>query len=130
MFGRGLVRTVDDFVHAGETPSHPELLDYLAKRLIEVKWSIKALIREIGQPSNYGSPWLASPWKFNQHVDTGMWVSELFPNLARHADDLCLLNGMHCDQPADQSPLMGHDGSLFPLDRITELPVWPRSPYP
>jgi cytochrome c553 len=47
MFGRGLVRTVDDFGHAGETPSHPELLDYLASRLIEENWSIKALIREI-----------------------------------------------------------------------------------
>jgi hypothetical protein len=47
MFGRGLVRTVDDFGHAGETPSHPELLDYLASRLIEANWSIKALIREI-----------------------------------------------------------------------------------
>jgi cytochrome c553 len=47
MVGRGLVRTVDDFGHAGETPSHPELLDYLASRLIEENWSIKALIREI-----------------------------------------------------------------------------------
>ncbi|QDU38207.1 Planctomycete cytochrome C [Maioricimonas rarisocia] len=47
MFGRGLVRTVDDFGHAGETPSHPELLDYLAGRLIEQNWSIKALIHEI-----------------------------------------------------------------------------------
>ena len=47
MYGRGLVRTVDDFGHAGEEPSHPELLDYLASRLIEENWSIKALIREI-----------------------------------------------------------------------------------
>jgi cytochrome c553 len=47
MYGRGLVRTVDDFGHAGEPPSHPELLDYLASRLIEENWSIKALIREI-----------------------------------------------------------------------------------
>jgi len=47
MYGQGLVRTVDDFGHAGETPSHPELLDYLANRLIEENWSIKALIREI-----------------------------------------------------------------------------------
>ena len=47
MFGSGLVRTVDDFGHAGDTPSHPELLDYLANRLIEENWSIKALIREI-----------------------------------------------------------------------------------
>lgn len=47
MYGRGLVRTVDDFGHAGENPSHPELLDYLARRLIEENWSIKALVREI-----------------------------------------------------------------------------------
>jgi cytochrome c553 len=47
MFGQGLVRTVDDFGKTGEAPSHPELLDYLATRLIEHKWSVKALIREI-----------------------------------------------------------------------------------
>lgn len=47
MVGQGLVRTVDDFGHAGEAPSHPELLDYLARRLIEEKWSIKSLVREI-----------------------------------------------------------------------------------
>jgi hypothetical protein len=47
MYGRGLVRTVDDFGHAGEEPSNPELLDYLASRLIEENWSIKALVREI-----------------------------------------------------------------------------------
>ncbi|MEM7475366.1 MAG: PSD1 and planctomycete cytochrome C domain-containing protein, partial [Planctomycetota bacterium] len=47
MFGRGLVRTVDDFGHSGDRPTHPELLDYLALRLIENDWSIKSLIREI-----------------------------------------------------------------------------------
>jgi len=47
MFGQGLVRTVDDFGSTGEAPSNPELLDYLATRLIEHKWSVKALIREI-----------------------------------------------------------------------------------
>lgn len=47
MFGRGLVRTVDDFGHAGEKPGNAELLEYLASRLIEEDWSIKALIREI-----------------------------------------------------------------------------------
>ena len=47
LFGRGLVRTVDDFGKTGEPPTHPELLDHLAIRLVEHKWSIKAFIREI-----------------------------------------------------------------------------------
>ncbi|WP_238388805.1 PSD1 and planctomycete cytochrome C domain-containing protein [Roseimaritima ulvae] len=47
MFGQGLVRTADDFGAAGETPSHPELLDHLATTFMEHDWSIKSLIREI-----------------------------------------------------------------------------------
>lgn len=46
-FGRGLVATPDNFGSLGEAPSHPELLDYLALRLIEEGWSLKALHREI-----------------------------------------------------------------------------------
>jgi Protein of unknown function (DUF1553)/Protein of unknown function (DUF1549)/Planctomycete cytochrome C len=47
LFGAGIVRTVDNFGVAGERPSHPELLDYLALRFVEQHWSIKAMIREI-----------------------------------------------------------------------------------
>ncbi len=47
LIGRGLVRTVDNFGTTGERPSHPELLDYLAQRLIDSGWSIKSLVREI-----------------------------------------------------------------------------------
>ncbi|QDT42882.1 Xanthan lyase precursor [Gimesia alba] len=47
LFGSGLVRTVDNFGFRGETPSHPELLDHLALKLIEQGWSTKSLIREI-----------------------------------------------------------------------------------
>ena len=47
LFGSGLVRTVDNFGKTGETPSHPELLDYLAVRFVQEGWSMKKLIREI-----------------------------------------------------------------------------------
>jgi hypothetical protein len=47
LIGRGLVRTVDNFGRTGEAPSHPELLDYLAQRLIDSQWSLKHLVREI-----------------------------------------------------------------------------------
>ena len=47
LFGTGLVKTVDNFGAMGDRPSHPELLDYLARRFIDTGWSIKSLIREI-----------------------------------------------------------------------------------
>lgn len=46
-FGQGLVRTPSDFGFMGARPSHPELLDYLASRLVASGWSLKALHREI-----------------------------------------------------------------------------------
>ncbi len=52
-FGEGLVRTLSNFGRMGETPSHPELLDYLASRFTESGWSIKSLHREIMLSSTY-----------------------------------------------------------------------------
>ncbi len=45
LFGNGIVRTVDNFGATGETPTHPELLDFLAVGFQEQGWSIKRLIR-------------------------------------------------------------------------------------
>jgi hypothetical protein len=47
VFGRGLVGTVDNFGRLGDQPTHPELLDYLAKRLVDQQWSMKAALREL-----------------------------------------------------------------------------------
>ncbi len=47
LLGDGLVRTPDNFGRTGQRPTHPELLDWLAVRLVEQGWSIKALIRDI-----------------------------------------------------------------------------------
>jgi len=46
-FGRGLVKTPNDFGVRGLPPSHPDLLDHLATRFIESGWSIKAMHRLI-----------------------------------------------------------------------------------
>lgn len=53
LFGRGIVATSDNFGVRGTAPSHPELLDFLAEKLIANGWSIKSLIREIVQSKTY-----------------------------------------------------------------------------
>ena len=47
VFGRGIVKTVDNFGAQGSLPTHPQLLDYLALRFVEQGWSIKAMLREM-----------------------------------------------------------------------------------
>ncbi|MFO1482324.1 MAG: DUF1553 domain-containing protein [Verrucomicrobiaceae bacterium] len=47
LFGRGLVKTTEDFGSQGERPLYPELLDYLAMKFIQSGWNMKALIKEI-----------------------------------------------------------------------------------
>lgn len=46
-FGQGIVGTVSDFGRAGERPTNPELLDYLADSFVQDGWSVKKLHREI-----------------------------------------------------------------------------------
>lgn len=52
-FENGIVSTVSDFGRAGQKPTHPELLDYLAKRFVDSGWSTKAITREILLSSVY-----------------------------------------------------------------------------
>lgn len=53
LFGAGIVRTMDNFGFSGELPSHPELLDHLALKLMDSGWSVKALVREIVLSRSY-----------------------------------------------------------------------------
>ncbi|MFT5109344.1 MAG: hypothetical protein ACI8XO_004791 [Verrucomicrobiales bacterium] len=59
-FGRGIVETLDNFGVIGLEPTHPELLDHLARFLIGEEWSIKALHREIMTSATYQQSSLAS----------------------------------------------------------------------
>ena len=53
LLGEGLVRSVDNFGSTGETPSHAELLDHLALRLIDEGWSTKSLVRYVVLSQTY-----------------------------------------------------------------------------
>ena len=52
-FGRGLVDTPSNFGTTGSAPTHPGLLDWLARRFVDGGWSVKALHREILLSSTY-----------------------------------------------------------------------------
>ena len=52
-------------------------------------------------------------YKFERFGKSGLPISELFPNIGRHADSLCLLNGMHTDSPAHpQASVFLHTGNF------------------
>lgn len=52
-FGKGIVESVDDFGHMGKSPSHPELLDWLARQLTDNNWSLKQIQRLMVISSTY-----------------------------------------------------------------------------
>jgi len=61
---------------------------------------------------------LGSPWKFAQHGQSGSWVSELFPEVAKHVDKLCFLHSLHGTNAA-------HGGALLKLHTGSDSQVRP-----
>jgi len=55
---------------------------------------------------------MKSPWNFRQYGESGRWVSDLFPEIARHADDLCTIHSLHTEGVAHgPATLFLHCGS-------------------
>jgi len=83
-------------------PSHVDTFDYKPR-----------LNADSGRPgTRAGTQLLGSRWKFSRQGQSGHWMSELFPELAKSADDLCFLHGMQTELPAHpQAYLQMHTGS-------------------
>ena len=69
-------------------PSHVDTFDHKPQ-----------LRKDHGKSGKYGGTLLKSPWQFRQRGESGLWISDLFPEVAKHADELCLIRSMQCDQP-------------------------------
>lgn len=86
-------------------PSHVDLFDYKPQ-----------LKRRQGQPlseKNRGAKLMPSPFEFRQHGESGLWISQVCPRLAEHADDLCMLHAMQTDLPNHSQAFMQmHTGSF------------------
>ena len=84
-------RVIFLFMHGG--PSHMDTFDYRPR-----------LQRDDGKPLPYPKPrvvsgatgnLLGSPWKFKRHGESGAWVSEVFPHVAKCVDDICFIKSMY-----------------------------------
>ncbi len=69
-------------------PSHVDTFDHKPQ-----------LNTDSGQTYQGAAKWLGSPFSFERQGESGLPISELFPHVGKHADDLCLVNSMHTDIP-------------------------------
>ncbi|MDP6719058.1 MAG: DUF1553 domain-containing protein, partial [Pirellulaceae bacterium] len=75
-FGQGLVTTLDNFGKMGAAPSHPDLLDWLAREFVRQDWSIKSLHRLVLTSRTYRQSSLVS--QQGSHLDPdGRWLSRM-----------------------------------------------------
>jgi hypothetical protein len=89
------------FVHMNGSMSHHDTFDYKPQ-----------LIKDHGKPGPGGGTLTKSKFEYKQHGQTGSWFTELLPNLAKHADKLTWLRGLHTDTPAHpQAVVQLHTGS-------------------
>jgi hypothetical protein len=95
IFCYGGVSQVDTF------DPKPELL----KRQGETMTGVGEVRASMGTPGGL----MPSPWQFKKHGQCGMEISELFPHVAEHADDLALIRSMHALSPA-------HGPALFQMN--------------
>src|SRR5690606_25708781 len=61
IFGTGLVKTADDFGNQGALPSHPELLDWLAKDFMESGWDLRRLLKMMVMSYTYRQSSVSTP---------------------------------------------------------------------
>jgi len=88
-------------------PSHVDTFDYKPK-LNQLSGETTALGRDRGKAKLLGSP-----FQFKQHGESGLWMSEVFPHLAKQADELCMIRSMHTDLPNhSQAFTQLHTGSF------------------
>ena len=83
-FGKGIVATVDDFGFQGTPPTHPDLLDHLASKLIENNWSIQWLHKYIATSATYQQSSVFQAATLNK--DPGNHLLSYFPRTRLDAE--------------------------------------------
>ncbi len=83
------------------------------------------LQKDDGKVGPGGGTLTGSKFKFAQHGETGTWVSELYPNVARHVDKFCFIRGLHTDTPAHpEAVIQLHTGAKLSSQTRPSLGAW------
>jgi len=91
------------FMYGG--PSHIDTFDY--KPAMKGMDGKTAEVKTFGRGGHRSGGRIVEPrWSFRQHGQCGKWVSSLFPNVARHVDDIAFLHSMTADSPIHGSAML------------------------
>lgn len=96
LFGSGLVRTPSDFGSQGELPSHPELLDFLAREFQDSGWDVKALVRRVVTSQTFQQSSAVTPELLERDPENRLLARMTRPRLAAEQvrDNALLASGL------------------------------------
>lgn len=97
-------RVIHLFMNGG-----PSQVDTFDPKPALAKYHGKLLSEELKGDKRVGGAAYASPFKFAKHGQSGLEISELFPNIAKHADDLCVVRSM-------QTPIPNHEPGFLMMN--------------
>ncbi|HCN75857.1 MAG TPA: DUF1501 domain-containing protein [Verrucomicrobiales bacterium] len=104
-------RVIFLFMHGG--PSQVDTFDYKPRLQAEDGRKLPfAPAKNLDPSATSQAKLLGSPWKFRQHGESGLWGSELFPQVSKRLDDICVIRSMQSKgQSHGQAVCMIHTGA-------------------
>lgn len=85
-------------------PSHVDLFDPKPRLNQDEGKSLSG--KDVGVPRDNLGKIMGSPFKFSQHGQSGTWISELFPEVSKHADKMCVIRSVHTNGSAHGEALL------------------------
>jgi hypothetical protein len=83
------------FMNGG--PSHVDTWDYKPELQMRSGQELKGFDKNTGFFVDQVGPLMGSPFKFAQHGQSGAWVSDIFPEMAKHVDEMAFMHGCHTE---------------------------------
>jgi mono/diheme cytochrome c family protein len=128
-FGRGLVRTSEDFGFQGEKPSHPELLDWLAADFVKGGWRIKRMHKQIVMSATYRQQSTVRPELLDRDPDNSLLARQNRLRLPAEAirDSALLVAGLLTEKVGGRSVYPPQPKGVMELTYAWDTDRWKES---